>query len=50
MTFSISLGDMASLDSLSTLDLTLVHGIHLENDLFHLDFPVLLSIGFYSRI
>ena len=40
----------ACLDSLPALDLTLVCGICLENHPFHLDFPVLLSIGFYSRI
>ena len=39
----------ASLDSLPALDLTLVCGTSLENHPFHLDFPVLLSIGFCRR-
>jgi hypothetical protein len=33
-------------DPLPNLDLTLVSGICLENHPFHLDFPVLSSIGF----
>jgi hypothetical protein len=36
--------------SLSAFDLTLVCGICLENHPFHLDFSVLLTIDFYSRI
>jgi hypothetical protein len=43
MTDSISTGVMGPLNDLSDPDLTLVSGNHLEN---HLDFPVLLSIGF----
>ena len=50
MTASIYLGLWDSLGSLSDPDLTLVPGICLENHLFHLDFPVLLSISFCSRI
>jgi hypothetical protein len=48
MTASISLGD--PLDGLSDPDLTLVSGICLENCPFHPYFPVVLSIGFCSRI
>ena len=51
MTASISLGVMGMLlDGLSDPDLTLVFGICIENCPFHPDFPVLLSIGFCSRI
>ena len=50
MTVSISLGDKGLLDCLSDPDLTLLPGICLENCPFHLGFPVLLSIGFCSRI
>jgi hypothetical protein len=40
----------AYLDTSPALDLTLLCGICLENHPFHLDFPVLLSIDFYSMI
>jgi hypothetical protein len=38
------------LDGLSDLDLNLVPGICLKNNPFHQVFPVLLSVGFCSRI
>ena len=38
------------LDGLYDPDLTLVSGICLENCPFYLDFPVMLSIDFCSRI
>lgn len=38
------------LHSLPDLDLTLVHGISLENHPFHLDFPVLSTIHFCGKI
>ena len=50
MTASTSLGIMGFLDGLSAPDLTLVFGMCLENLQFHPDFPVLLNIGFCSRI
>jgi hypothetical protein len=50
MTSLTSLGDMDYLDFLPCLDLTLIFGICLENHPFHLDPPVLLSIGFCSGI
>ena len=40
MTASISLGAIGLFRYLADLDLTLVIGICLENDPFHLDFPV----------
>jgi hypothetical protein len=50
MTASISLWVMDCLDSLSVPDITLVCCICLESHLFHIDFSVLLSIGFCSSI
>ena len=49
MTIFISLGVM-ELFRLPDFDLNMVHGICLENHPFHLDFPVLLSIGFCNKI
>jgi hypothetical protein len=50
VTSSTSLGLWDSLDGLSDPDLTLVFDLCLENCPFHPDFPVVLSIGFCSRI
>jgi hypothetical protein len=50
MISSISCVIWACLDSLPALDIILVYGICLESHPFHLDFSVLVSIGFYSRI
>jgi hypothetical protein len=50
MSSSISLELWDCIEILSALDLTLVHVICLETHTFHLDFPVLLSIAFCSRI
>jgi len=50
MTASLSLGIMGLFRCLSDPDLTLVPDICLENCPFHSYFPVLLSIGFCSRI
>jgi hypothetical protein len=49
MTVPIFLG-VLGLFSLPNLDLTLVCGMCVENHPFHLDFPVLLSIGFCSKL
>ena len=50
MTASISLGVIGFFDDLSGPDLTMVSGICLEIYSFPSDFPVLLSIGFCSKI
>jgi hypothetical protein len=50
MAASISLGVMGLFRSFNDPDLTLVFGICVENCPFHPDFPVVLSIGFRSRI
>jgi hypothetical protein len=50
MTSSISLGVWDSLDGLSDPDLPLVFSLCLENCSFHPDFPVVLNIGYCSRI
>ena len=47
---SISLCYMGLFRSFTCFDLILVPGICLENNPFHIDFPVLLIIGFCSRI
>ena len=49
MDITIPVGLWDCLDSLTDLDLTLGHGICLHIHPFHQDFPVLLSIGIYSR-